>query len=740
MTKNLLQKKTKGIHRLHYHFDIMLTLQQIQEKKDIIQLYNKIHEIIFHKLKVIPIITISIIILLLTIQDHATQSTTIDPVIQSKIVATFTKQKSTTSNIKDIHIVLKWWQIQNSGNLIVSDNNLLLYKGFVAPRFLSIYRTAPIVDIELINKWSYSIQDIDSIFQNIIFSPIQQNSIDSSQPNTIPVTNIATTFNINCINNIVLSPICEDYLQKFIQQSFMYNRLEAEDVESVHKTLIQNTKRQKKYCESIADHVLYSKTKNEQANKFIKDCPQDTEDKLIQENDFREVQEQLRTKNIENKVYQNNTINKYKLTSMWQSLYSDSTQNKITSRYLEQYIAYTQNLLRKNMLTGSYKEMLYYYNNTYLLPTLYDIQTQNPSISNTNAIENINILNKWSKLLWFTWLENNIQNKGIITHTNTLQTQSTNISIQALLQGISRFPYAQIKKQDITNDTVDISGTFKLTALLVENKTVEFSALLKQDGSRLYVTSITIKDQDVFNQALHDIIHTQTQGITFSAIYEFINNSIAVYLSPKTEITVCDQINQLIPINIIQCWSSLIEITKQNDPKWIYTISLSGQTITDIKHSDTATQQSLIKFIGTESDFIRLPATIAAILDTDKDKAPEENKIQQANIIRISDSLRQFLWTRLDDISYYKNVYFIQFEIDKINFIAQYDTQSHTIVDLYFKDVMMNKKPIAIKNINLTLSETNQTNINNFVADPLEYIKNTNLSAFTAYIQFSSKK
>ncbi len=52
----------------------------------------------------------------------------------------------------------------------------------------------------------------------------------------------------------------------------------------------------------------------------------------------------------------------------------------------------------------------------------------------------------------------------------------------------------------------------------------------------------------------------------------------------------------------------------------------------------------------------------------------------------------------------------------------------------------MDKKPIAIKNINLTLSQTNQTNIDSFVSDPLAYIQSTNLSAFTAYLQFSKEQ
>jgi hypothetical protein len=167
---------------------------------------------------------------------------------------------------------------------------------------------------------------------------------------------------------------------------------------------------------------------------------------------------------------------------------------------------------------------------------------------------------------------------------------------------------------------------------------------------------------------------------------------------------------------------------------------LSGETITNISHPDKATTEALQQFVGIESDFIRLPTLIATILDTKAEIDQEETKITQTNIIRINDKLYQFLDTKLDDISYYNDIYFIQFQVQNINFIAQYDLQTHTIIDLYFKDVLMDKKPIAIKNINLTLSQTNQTNIDSFVSDPLAYIQSTNLSAFTAYLQFSKEQ
>ena len=102
-----MQKKEKGIHRLYYKSDHMLTLQQIQEKKDITQLYTTIHEIIFQKLKIIPLIVVSIVLLSLIIQDHTIQQITIDPVIQSKIIATFTKQKTITNNVPDMMILLR---------------------------------------------------------------------------------------------------------------------------------------------------------------------------------------------------------------------------------------------------------------------------------------------------------------------------------------------------------------------------------------------------------------------------------------------------------------------------------------------------------------------------------------------------------------------------------------------------------------------------------------------------------
>lgn len=104
---------------------------------------------------------------------------------------------------------------------------------------------------------------------------------------------------------------------------------------------------------------------------------------------------------------------------------------------------------------------------------------------------------------------------------------------------------------------------------------MEFDCILKQIGNMLYVTSIKIKDQPLFNQALQNIIKTQTEGITFRAMYQFVNDSIAVYLLPKTELNLCDRINQLIEITTIQCGSAEIQISKAKDPENIYTIGLS---------------------------------------------------------------------------------------------------------------------------------------------------------------------
>ena len=85
----------------------MLTLQQIQEKKELIQTYDKVHTFVFDKLKKGTIVILSIALLLIVVKKYEPESTTIDPVIQSKITATFIKQKTTTTNNKDLSIFIK---------------------------------------------------------------------------------------------------------------------------------------------------------------------------------------------------------------------------------------------------------------------------------------------------------------------------------------------------------------------------------------------------------------------------------------------------------------------------------------------------------------------------------------------------------------------------------------------------------------------------------------------------------
>ncbi|MBP7061871.1 hypothetical protein KBA84_03525 [Patescibacteria group bacterium] len=162
---------------------------------------------------------------------------------------------------------------------------------------------------------------------------------------------------------------------------------------------MQSKQRQTRYCKSIVDHILYTKKNNTKAIELLQDCPITIQEEGQQLSNFRDIQEQLKNKSMQSTVYIDTNLNKYKLSSMRQALYNDSIQNKSNPRYIEQYIAYMQSLLKKNALTGAYIDMTYYYNNTYLLPYLYSIQNQSPSISNTNAIENIITLNKGSKLL-----------------------------------------------------------------------------------------------------------------------------------------------------------------------------------------------------------------------------------------------------------------------------------------------------------------------------------------------------
>jgi hypothetical protein len=85
---------------------------------------------------------------------------------------------------------------------------------------------------------------------------------------------------------------------------------------------------------------------------------------------FVDIQSQLADKYISPDVYKDPLLNAYKLLSYQQILYQDFQELKIRKNEYSLYLAYAQELIKRNALPQLYLDELYRYNTYYLKPTL----------------------------------------------------------------------------------------------------------------------------------------------------------------------------------------------------------------------------------------------------------------------------------------------------------------------------------------------------------------------------------
>jgi hypothetical protein len=220
-------------------------------------------------------------------------------------------------------------------------------------------------------------------------------------------------------------------------------------------------------------------------------------------------------------------------------------------------------------------------------------------------------------------------------------------------------------------------------------------------------------------------------------MYQYIIDNIDTYWVEDTgtnitNIWFCDILKTKITYNIIECSDQNVLIEKD----WInYRIFLDNQKAYDVNISDK-TIETTIKTQLQKSWYndMGLIETIQWILDY-KTQIQEVITWNQ-NSILITEIFQKYLWIVPNDVVESKWSFFLNFQLKKINFIAEFSITDKVIKALYFQDISTNWKPLNIKQFSLLLDDKNKTEINQFLINPINYIQN--LDSF-AYINYQNK-
>ena len=142
------------------------------------------------------------------------------------------------------------------------------------------------------------------------------------------------------------------------------------------------------------------------------------------------------------------------------------------------------------------------------------------------------------------------------------------------------------------------------------------------------------------------------------------------------------------------------------------------------------------KYQSTASDAIRIPGLIQEIITTQIPQETEQEQISvDTNSIQVINTFSIFFKTNPTDVKQIQDLYYIDFTIDSINFVLTYNAQKNITGPLFFKDIIINDKPLRVSKRSIPLEPSSSQIINKFVSNPLGYIEEVDPFTYQTYLQ-----
>lgn len=746
-------------------------IQFWQKIQEIRTKYNKIHKILFTYGIFLLIALFAAIKVYAILSSEENKTANENPLkIQKNIkIQEFLHKVEAIQNQQTLTWPIALGQFQETKDYIESFNNLLYYKGFIIPRFFWVSKTAPLQSIEYFNKGTYTVDELDTLFKNIF---IGSNKNTSQPPRNIsfPLSKgIIEEFNLQCLFQSKISPlICNVFISTFLDEFFVHTIETDNDMFfTIMNKLLQEKKYNEKWCRQLLYYTYYTEKENSTTERLLEQCHISYQEKYRLFIDFSEVQKELFSKFISNKIYKDENINIYKLISFQQIINDDITNKIINIDRINWYFGFLQELLKREKIWLFYKELTYFFNNYYLKKSIENIEITS-KIANKTEIDTIAkqiiTINNGNQLIWYIWLKDQI-NKNILEMELSIgQEDKTNESYEQKIENLLlQIKDIEIKQKFLSWNNILIYGIRKIqnktnnSSLEIKTISIPTKLRLEENKNTLTLKQIVLEGFDDISQTINKLIEKQKRSFADLQKYIYQNSSLFGTIAPIKEEEVeniCKEItNTLTDQEVKICNSNKIDIDIFRKNKVItMTITHDNFLLNKIDVSDEEAKKLLDEYLKdpdivsqityskvTKIEFIPfLQKTIAGFIAfTPKDDGNFEGS---SNTIIIIERIKKYLGIQVNDIVEKNDKILIDFTITGIPFLGYYNIKEHKITPIYFKEANTTKTPVAIKNISLTLSDEAKPFLNLFLLQPLEIIKQYSPEEYLLYQKFISEK
>lgn len=689
------------------------------------------------------------------------------------------------NGIWDVKIL--WWDLQATWNVIIGKNNIVTINDIMLPNEQYVINFDFTWGLDYFS-WDYEVKNLIRVLNNWILSATPMTSLDkgvssviestffrdnreTQQTNMDQILSILTErkyftnpflmdqgqnqktikwiiqeYELDCLEKPkVFDGFCNKNIEYFIQN------LPTIDLEGKWDDifLISKSLKKKEHVDGFCVNIMYNIFKqpypSAKLDIIMNGVCNEYNLRYNRIKDFLKVENQLNGIMSDELINTNTTANLFKLTSLRQKIIIQNKKKTFDAAIIEAYLNFFNTLIHQDNMTISqfYIDAWYYFNNVYLN----NIIKGESSVSTNSAVkteaakllDKIKSINKWNESVWIKGLERMVKNQEL---TNiTIAKSDTPIFLlqnlqQLFLEYIRWYPEIGIDKAE-TDTTTRIARVMWTLRYKDEGGDQKKSIIATFDyvDNRFVFSSIRLPDNSALDKVLISFI-AHNKSVSFSDVLEFIKSN-GDYT--PTVITMCDILQWQSGIEVEKCWKTAAIITIE---KTRLNITIKDDIATAIKTSNTKRQAYLDKHFeqygGVSMDSII--STLEKMRTTPTYTAPTEEELTaiEAEKIAIVGKFKQYLKIEPSAIIQKDGKWIVTFDLQWYSFGTVVSIEkNYKLTPLV---VQAGGKIISVPSFSITLIPFSKTIIDQFIRDPLWFIKNIDQAAYQKIQELSGAK
>lgn len=652
---------------------------------------------------------------------------------EQKYFADYNQFLQGTVSEEAMKVHIKQGPLSFTGDLITSVDNYITYKGLVLPQNISVHKDLPLKSKDYFDDMNYSLKELKRYLNNMIKTTKEEVPPSREKNPTLSLTNadLVSYFSLSCtLADVYYADVCDVYVEDFLNVMPVYALShDYEGLQIVFDGLKGDSAFKEKFCQQIVTYIQYTNDSNMKLSPILQECGGSYRILYDTYVAYASVQKGLQNQANTTTVFKNKDINTYKLISVQQEIYNELTSRKLNQTRITMYLQYVEELLKRDGLDPVYVDLVYWFNNDYLLGEL-----QEPEFNlNISMQEEVKILvnevrkiNKGSSLVGYAGLATQLHGVELkqLVDADDIVVEEEKIEVTLLQRFNAKFSFASLRVDRIFmegDDQVKIIGKLEIEGERNTKQILNVMVYFSEYRGKFIIDKFVFADSKELSRVITTIANENKMSMP--QVYEYILKNRDMFADVDVQVTMCEQIkSKFKQITVVSCSEESFVFSQPIQKEKVdYTVSYENWKMSDIVVSDDDLQQTVLaEFWTTTTNEASFMGFVESLLLIRKPAEVSVDESEQADRVVIDSDFLKYLRIKTNGIMTQGDQTLVAFTLDWIQLIALYAIETHSIDALFFKKLWGSQ---SFTDFNFALDEDNILEIESFISDPLAYLE-----------------